>query len=218
MPIKMREHKPSALVVDPDLDMATLATAILNDSGFLATILTDIGDFYDVVERLEPDVVLIDIKGYADQAARDAVEWLQSRPNPIPIVMFTTSPQMADTVGITPAGQKFVDFVSKPFDLQDLIATLQRAVAGRAPMPAVVHVKPMPSISSLLRDRGIKDIQEAPDREWVVFRDTQGALVQIYWWENANAYCISRARPGVKVLEDLGRTKTAEEAVQRALA
>lgn len=213
----MRVLKPSALVVDEDLDIATLVAGILNDEGFIATIVTDISALYQVVERLEPDVVLLDIKGYADKAAWDAAVWLHQRPRPIPVIMFTTAEQLAEQVGVTPAGKAFVSMVPKPFDLQQLIDKVTEAFAGRAPLPKVAHVKPKPSVSELLSKRGVKDIRTYPDREWVVFRDKRGALVQIYWWEQASYYCISRMKPGAEALEDLGKCKTAEEAVQRAL-
>lgn len=211
------EHKPTALIVDPDLDIATMTAAILNDDGFVATILTDLATLLDVVARLEPDVVLIDIKGYADDQARDAISWLSNRPVPIPVVMFTTSEEMAKTVGVTPVGKKFVAVLRKPFELSQLLDTLHQAIAGQGPLPEVRHVKPSPSVGELLRKQGIKDIQEASDREWVVFRDKNGAQVQIYWWEQADAYYVSKMKPDAESVEDLGKCKTAEEAAQRAL-
>lgn len=214
----MRAHKPSAIIVDEDLDLATLVTGILNDDGFVATLLTDPSALRALVELLEPDVILIDIKGYGDDEARKAIAWLHQRANPIPVVMCTTSEEMVRSVGVTPGGKKFVAAVLKPFNVGELVDKLREVVAERAPLPKQEHVRPVPSLSDLLRRYGIRDIQSATDCEWVVFKDKCGAKVQIYWWEQASAYCISRMRPGANALEDLGRTKSAADAVARALS
>jgi two-component system OmpR family response regulator len=131
----MRIHKPTAIIVDEDLDLASLVTTVLNENGFTATQLADPALLPKLVERLNPDVVLIDIKGYSDDKARDAVAWLDQHRDHIPVVMFTTSAEMARSVGVTPGGKKFVKALLKPFSQDELIRTLRQAIARQAPSP-----------------------------------------------------------------------------------
>ncbi|MBI2953529.1 MAG: response regulator transcription factor [Chloroflexi bacterium] len=214
----MQIHRPSVLVVDDDFDICALVTAILSDEGFLVTSTHDLTALPEMAERLQPDVVLLEVKGYADQAAWDAAYWLHQRANPIPIIMFTTHPHLADVIGVTPSGEMFITVIQKPFELQELIAKVKAAAAGRPPMMKVPHFKPTPCLSDLLKRKGIADVDEDTEREWVAFKDERGAQIQIYWWAQASAYCICRLIPGAEITEDLGKCRTPEEAVERALS
>lgn len=214
----MKIHRPSVLVVDDDFDISAMVTAILSDEGFLVTVTHDLTALHEMATRLQPDVVLLEAKGIADEAAWDAAYWLQQRANRIPVIVVTPHEHLADAVGVTPSGELFVTVIQKPFNLQELVAKVKAAVAGRPPLVKVPHIRPTPRLNELLKQKGIDCVAEDIEREWVAFTDRKGAQIQIYWWAQANAYCISRLMPGDEVTQDLGKCRTPQEAVDRALA
>ena len=85
------------------------------------------------VARLEPDVVLLDgwdATGYG-QSWIDAA-WLHARARPIAVIMFTshTADLQEARLGESERSQAaaFVGVVAKPFDLQEMIDIVARAV------------------------------------------------------------------------------------------
>ena len=40
--------------------------------------------------------------------------------------------------------------------------------------------------------RGATDIKTSKMREWALFRDGQGSLLQLYWWQQRGVYHVGR--------------------------
>ena len=125
----------SVLIVDDDRDVATLVAEVLTEEGFDVTELADTepAAIHQEVARLEPDVVLLDggdTAGYG-QSWTDAA-WLHERARPIAVIMFTghTTELKEAQLGESERSQRaaFVGFIAKPFELQELIDIVRRAV------------------------------------------------------------------------------------------
>ena len=125
----------SVLIVDDDQDVSGLVAEVLREEGFNIAELAD--PHHEAiraeVSRFKPDVVLLDgwdKTGYG-QSWLDAA-WLHERSQPIAVIMFTGhAGDLAEAkLGESERSQRaaFVGFVSKPFDLQDLIDVVSRAV------------------------------------------------------------------------------------------
>ena len=123
------------LIVDDDRDISSLVSDVLTEEGFAVSELTEsqLGTIQHEVARLEPDVVLLDgwdATGYG-QSWIDAA-WLHARARPIAVIMFTshTADLQEAQLGESERSQAaaFVGLVAKPFDLQELIDIVARAV------------------------------------------------------------------------------------------
>lgn len=125
----------SVLIVDDDRDVSALVTDVLREAGFRVSELADMSPEAIRAEaaRIEPDVVLLDGAdklGYGESWAGAA--WLHERDRPIAVVMFTSSARdvAEGEQGETERSRRaaFVGFVVKPFDLDDLVDVVTRAV------------------------------------------------------------------------------------------
>jgi DNA-binding response OmpR family regulator len=125
----------SVLIVDDDRHISALVTNVLRDAGFTVSELADMSPEAIRAEaaRIEPDVVLLDGAGklgYGESWAGAA--WLHERARPIAVIMFTSSArdiaegEQGESVRSRKAA--FVGFVSKPFDIDELVEVVTRAV------------------------------------------------------------------------------------------
>ncbi len=125
----------SVLIIDHNECVSELVAQVLCEEGFLASRLVDVqpGAIQAEVERLEPDVVLLDGSdrvGYGFSWSNAA--WLRERSRPIDVIMFTAhARELAEAqMGISERSKKaaFAGFLPKPFDLQVLVETVARVV------------------------------------------------------------------------------------------
>ena len=125
----------SVLIVDDDYDISTIVAEVLTAEGFLVSELSDPhpATIQAEVARLEPDVVLLDGgagSGYGHSWVNAA--WMRERSRPIPVIMFTghTTELAEAQIGLTERSKRaaFVGFLSKPFDLGDLVEIVSRVV------------------------------------------------------------------------------------------
>jgi CheY-like chemotaxis protein len=130
----------TVLVVDDAAVLAALVQAALRDEGYTVAVLTTLTSaaIRTAVGRLEPDCLLLDSRGPTDygDSWRDAA-WAHARARAVPVVMFTASLaiQQEAQVGASARSRAAGLFavLGKPFDLDELLATVARAVGSVAP-------------------------------------------------------------------------------------
>jgi len=144
------EHAPrldrSALVVDDDMFMLSALAEILGDDGFDVHTATNGFSGMRVALEQRPAVVLLDL-ALPERSGKELLEDLRADPitHDIAIVVVTahadrlTEWHRAEADGV----------VAKPFDIDDLLVTVQRALqkaatrrAEVAPVAAVTHRGP----------------------------------------------------------------------------
>ena len=194
-------ERVSVLCVDDDRDVAEVVQAILTDEGYRVSCLYDVADdaLLRAVGRLEPDVVLLDSSSSTDyeEAWALAVD-LHRRGRRVPVVMFTAHVQAAaeaeegTSERATDAG--FAAIVRKPFVVDELLS----AVAAAAGTSVVfdrsreAETARTDALVAAVEARGATDVRASSLREWVMFRDPQGRLVQLYWWQARGVYQVGR--------------------------
>lgn len=132
---------PTVLIVDDDTDIVAMLVQVLQDEGY--AVVTGTGDeALALAESAAPAVVLLDIM----MPGIDGVEFARRlRANPgtatLPIVAMSASHRLRER-----AGQMQVDdLLAKPFDLDDLLAAIQRLlrrVANTGPVPDPPGIAP----------------------------------------------------------------------------
>ena len=127
--------RASVLIVDHDRDVAGLVADVLEHAGFSVVELLDSRRIalQAQLALFEPDVILLDAENsmaYGESWSNAA--WLRERDPPNAVIMFTAH---ARDLAEARLGQSershnagFVDFLSKPFDVQDLVESVVRAV------------------------------------------------------------------------------------------
>lgn len=192
---------PSVLCVDDDHDIAEIVEAVLDDEGYAVSCLytSDRGMLARTVGQLEPDCVLLDSAsavGY-DQAWIEAAS-LGTRSRPVPVVMFTAHSQDAAEARTGSSERAlaahFVAVLEKPFQLDDLVAAVAKATGQAVPFnhsPAAEKARTRALVEAL-QARGATEVEPSKRREWATFRDKEGHLCQMYWWQSRGVYQLGR--------------------------
>jgi DNA-binding NtrC family response regulator len=128
---------PGILILDDDPDVALAARLALRKLGAVA-VRHDPGELVTALDDVTPDVLLLDMNftpGASDGAAGLALlrEVVARRDAPAVIVM-TAYAEVDLAVQALKAGA--VDFITKPWANDRLVASVQAALARRAPVPA----------------------------------------------------------------------------------
>jgi len=116
------------LLVDDDPSISGLVAQILQEEGYTVQAVTTGADAEGTIDRLRPDLVILDILlPDADGlmlCSRLLARW------PAPIIMLSGSARESDRILSLRLGAD--DFIAKPFDTLELVARVQ-AVLRRAP-------------------------------------------------------------------------------------
>ena len=124
------------LVVDDDSGIANFVDEFLTDEGFAVTLLRDrhVEGVRAAIERLRPDCVLLDgdVRGNYGASWGHAA-WMTALRPPVPVIMFSTD-QQATTEATTHESERsqaagFSSVILKPFNLEDLLQLVIKAVA-----------------------------------------------------------------------------------------
>ena len=201
------------LVVDSDQDVAHIAQVVLTDAGFTVSVLVQPHpDLIRVaVGQLEPDCVLLDgdAAGYGN--AWDVAAWLGMRERRVPVIMFTASQtavrEAREATSARSQAAHFDAVLSKPFDLDDLVDAVARAVGHAVPFDRTPAAEPERTarLRAKLEAAGAREIHMSTRREWANFRTADGTLVQIYWWQRDGVYYVMRHAETGGRIDQVGR-------------
>jgi signal transduction histidine kinase/DNA-binding response OmpR family regulator len=122
---------PSVLVVDDETDTLDFLRDTLRSEGFRVVAAHDGRQALEALAKARPDLVLLDIM-MPEQSGFEVLEALAQHPDTasIPVVVLTARADDVDAQrGLALGARKYM---SKPFDVQALIAEVQRQVGARA--------------------------------------------------------------------------------------
>jgi two-component system response regulator MprA len=117
--------QPTVLIVEDDADLRGVLSRGLREEGFTVDTVGNGHDALERVERLVPDVLVIDV-GLPDTDGRDLCQALRARGVQTPVLFLTARDALVDRVAGFDAGGD--DYVAKPFALVELVARLQALV------------------------------------------------------------------------------------------
>jgi two-component system nitrogen regulation response regulator NtrX len=215
------------LVVDDDQGLREVVTAVLEDEGYQVTSLDHVSDdaIRAAIGRIEPDCILLD----GAQAIEFAESWttaadVRQRQRPIPTVMFTAHTRdAAEAVAGTSeraieAG--FAAVITKPFNIDELLATIERAVGIGAPFNHSQRAEEARTAELVARlvEAGAADVRASTRREWANFRNSAGTQMQLYWSQSEGAYLVARYSAAIGRLEVVGLFYDLSAAINAATA
>lgn len=125
------EHKDRVLVVDDEENIGALLSATLRLTGFEVEVARDAAEALRAASRFEPDLVILDVM-LPDMDGFEVAKRLRAARD-LPVLFLTARDAVRDRVtGLTVGGD---DYVTKPFDLEEVILRVQ-AILRRAKTPA----------------------------------------------------------------------------------
>src|SRR3954453_4742432 len=128
--------QPTVLIVEDDADLRGVLSRGLREEGFTVDTVGSGRDALDRVERIVPDVLVIDV-GLPDTDGRDLCQALRARGVQTPVLFLTARDALVDRVAGFDAGGD--DYVAKPFALVELVARLE-ALLRRAGASSALEV------------------------------------------------------------------------------
>ena len=216
----------TVLVVDDDPVLADLVRAALAEEGYAVAVLTTLRSdaIRTAVGRLEPDCLLLDSRSPTDygDSWRDAA-WARARARAVPVVMFTASPAALQEARAGASARSraagLFAVVGKPFDLDDLVATVARAVGSVAPFDraAAATARRTAALAAALAAAGAQDVATGTRREWATF-SVGDQLGVVYWSPRDGVYYVLREPATGGALRQIGRFHDRAAAVASATA
>jgi two-component system response regulator MprA len=125
-----------ALVVEDDSELRGVVLRVLREEGFDAAGAATAADALRSVDDNRPDILIVDI-GLPDADGRDLCQAVRARGIQLPVLFLTARDAVTDRLAGFSAGGD--DYVTKPFDLDELVARI-RALLRRANFDGVQEV------------------------------------------------------------------------------
>jgi CheY-like chemotaxis protein len=216
----------TVLVIDDDPVLANLVHDLLTEEGYAVSVLTTVTSetIRAAVGRLEPDCLLLDGRGPTDYGAswRDAA-WAHARERAVPVIMFTASAAALQEAAAAESARSraagLFAALAKPFDLDELLATVARAVGSVAPfeLGGGADARRTAALAAALAAAGAEDVVTGTRREWATF--TVGdELGLVYWAPRDGVYYVLREPPAGGPIRQIGRFHDLTAAVALATA
>jgi CheY-like chemotaxis protein len=125
--------------------------AVIDDDAVFVDLMRDllaVGEGYEVlsaphwlqsvefVRDVQPDLIILDLMLGRELTGWGVLQLLREDPRtaPIPVILCSAAARSLQQRGETPWGEGAVETVAKPFDVDDMIATVQRLLSSVKPV------------------------------------------------------------------------------------
>jgi two-component system, OmpR family, response regulator VicR len=128
---------PHVLVIDDEPSIRGVICEVLTEEGYRVSSATTYFDDLDLVVRLEPDLVILDIVLGGKQAGMDFLETVKADPRTarIPIAVCTAANHLTEQIQARLTEWDCL-LICKPFDLDDFLAEINRCLHQHDLVPA----------------------------------------------------------------------------------
>ena len=119
----------SILIVDDDVNLCTLLSEELSDVGYNTHFLTSAEGVYEYIKNNNVDLILLDLK----MPGKDGFELLRELSTlnvDVRIIVLTAYADVKSAIDSAKLGAS--DFISKPYDFDELLITIRRTVQREA--------------------------------------------------------------------------------------
>ncbi len=130
-------------VVDDDRAVRFVLAAALREAGYAVSAFADAGEALDALQRLgAPALLITDVRMPGD-GGLVLLDKLKAAHQELPVIVMSAYTDVASTAGAFRGGAH--EFLSKPFDLDEAVALVRRALPEAMPGPVPQPVPTLPS-------------------------------------------------------------------------
>ncbi len=115
----------SILIVDDDKNLCTVLSEELNEIGFKTSFVNSADEAVEKVAEGNKDLMLLDLK-MPEKDGFYVLNKLKERDIKVKIIVLTAYADVQSAIDSTKLGAN--DFISKPYDLDDLIITVRKVL------------------------------------------------------------------------------------------
>jgi DNA-binding NtrC family response regulator len=134
----MGKRDDKILVVDDDLEMCGLLSDVLKGEGFSVIALSDSLEASKILKREEFDAIVTDLK-MKGLKGLDLLEEAKKRAPLTPVIIITAFGTIESAIRAMKMGA--YDYVTKPFQVDELLLTVEKALENRLLKKEVVRLK-----------------------------------------------------------------------------
>ena len=137
------------LIVDDEADIRHLISDLLQDEGYVARTAHDADSAFAAIEQTAPDLIILDI--WLQGSRMDGIEILKTvkRDNPgIPVVIISGHGNIE--IAVAAVQQGAYDFIEKPFNMDQLMVVVGRALEASRLRRENAELKSQESVASRL--------------------------------------------------------------------
>jgi DNA-binding response OmpR family regulator len=134
--LRKREMAPKKkiLIIDDERDIVKALTIRLQSGGYKTVVAFDGAQGVFMAHKEKPNLILLDIRMPAGDGFSVAEKLKESgRTNRIPIIFVTGSPEMGAEARARELGARY--FIKKPYDAEELLDAIKRALEVKRPEP-----------------------------------------------------------------------------------
>ena len=144
-----RPQAPRIWVVDDDRAVRFVLATALRDAGFEVTAFAAAAEALDALQREPaPALVVTDVRMPGDSGLQ-LLDKLKAAQPDLPVIVMSAHTDVASTAGAFRGGAH--EFLSKPFDLDEAVALVRRALPQREPR-GLRDIEPVADASALIGD------------------------------------------------------------------
>ena len=122
------------LVADDDSSLRIVLNHALSRAGHDVRVTSNAGTLWRWIESGSGDVVISDVV-MPDQTAFDILPRIRNARPDLPVIVMSAQNTFMTAIRATESGA--YDYLPKPFDLPELLATVERALTGTRPVPVL---------------------------------------------------------------------------------
>ncbi len=138
-------------IVDDDASLRLVLGDALRDAGVDVRVFSGSGDVREALREASPDLLVTDVR-MPDGDGLDLLTAARARHPDLPVIVMSAFTDVPTTAGAFREGA--FDYLAKPFDLDDMVAAVKRALGETTPEPAPssVHTPGLIGESSAMRE------------------------------------------------------------------
>ena len=120
--------KKKILVVDDEESLRELVSTVLQEAGYDVAVAIDGKDCLERLGKMRPDLILLDMM-MPGMSGREVCERIRKDPKISGLkVAFLTVAKFSETGKDTLSRMKVLDYITKPFDNDDLVKRVRRII------------------------------------------------------------------------------------------
>jgi len=115
----------SLLIVDDDVNLCSVLKEELTEVGYVVDSVTNVPDAFEFIDKKHVDLLLLDLK-MPKQTGFDILEKLESYNKNIKVIILTAYADVKSAINTALMGAN--DFISKPYDFDELLITIRNVL------------------------------------------------------------------------------------------